>query len=246
MDAQETRIYTAVIITVIVFGGIVTYFIVSIIRQQRKNLDLHRENTLAEITAIERDRGRIAYDLHDELGPILSFIKLKINIFGLTDADDKIQLEKVNDSIDKAVTRIREISHDLMPAVLLTEGLPAALAEYINIIDLDSLQIDFTFPDTITLSEDVSINIYRIVQEVILNTTKHARATHLDIFFKKEPDKIIITMKDNGIGFDPKKIVNKRGLGLKSLHSRAKFMDGKIFLNSKKGIGTEIIFEIPC
>ncbi len=245
MDAQETRIYTAVIITIIVFGGIVAYFVMSILRQQRKNLDLHKENILAEITAIERDRGRIAHDLHDELGPILSFIKLKVNIFELTDSDDKIQLEKVNDSIDKVVTRIREISYDLMPAVLLTDGLASALTEFINTIDREILQIDFTFPDTIKLPEDVSINLYRIVQEVILNTVKHAKASHLDIFFKGEINKIIISLKDNGIGFDPKKNLNKRGLGLKSLYSRAKFMDGKIFLNSTKKSGTEIIFEIP-
>jgi signal transduction histidine kinase len=245
MDAQETRIYTAAIIIIIVFAAIVIYFVTSILRQQQKNLDLQKENFFAEITAIERDRSRIAHDLHNELGPILSFIKLKINIFELTDPDDKVQLEKVNDSIDNVVTRVRGISYDLMPAGLLSDGLATALSEYINAIDREILQIDFTFPDTIKLSEEASLNIYRIVQEVILNTIKHANASHLDIFFKEEINKVIITLKDNGIGFDLKKIINKRGLGLKGLYSRAKFMDGKIFLKSTKGSGTEIIFEIP-
>jgi Signal transduction histidine kinase len=245
MDAQETRIYAAAIIIIIVFAGIVIYFVRSILQQQQINLNLQKENFFAEITAIERDRSRIAHDLHDELGPILAFIKLKINIFELTDVDDKVQLEKVNDSIDKVVNRIREISHDLMPAVLLSHGLATALSEYINEIDRDVLQIDLTLPDTIKVTEDVAINIYRIVQEAILNTIKHAKASHLDIFFKQEINKTIISITDNGCGFDPKKLINKRGLGLRSLYSRAKFMNSKMFLNSTKGSGTEIIFEIP-
>lgn len=146
MDAQETRIYTAVLITAIVFGGIVLFFIISIIRQQRKNLNLHKQNILAQITGIERDRARIAHDIHDELGPLLSSIKLRINNFELTDGDDKIQIEKINYSIDKAVIRIREISHDLMPADLLSTGLVMALREYITGISSAVLHIDFTSP----------------------------------------------------------------------------------------------------
>lgn len=246
MDAQEARIYTGVLITAILFGGIVLFFIVSIIRQQRKNLALHKQNILAEITAIERDRARIAHDLHDELGPVLSSIKLRINIFELTDDDDKVQIERINDNIDKAVARIREISHDLMPSDLLATGLVKALKEYINNITSDNLQINFTSANGIVLTEQASVNIYRIIQEIIYNTIKHAGASHLSIFFKEEKGKLIIALNDNGVGFDEKEIITKGGLGLKSLHSRAKLLNGKMFLNSKKGKGTEFIFEIPC
>lgn len=246
MDAQETRIYTAVLITAIVFGGIVLFFIISIIRQQRKNLNLHKQNILAQITGIERDRARIAHDIHDELGPLLSSIKLRINNFELTDGDDKIQIEKINYSIDKAVIRIREISHDLMPADLLSTGLVMALREYITGISSAVLHIDFTSPENIELSEQGSVNVYRIVQEIIHNTIKHACATHLDIFIEEDKNKLVIITKDNGTGFEQKEISNKGGLGLKSLHSRAKLLNGKIFLSSKKGTGTEFIIEIPC
>lgn len=244
MDAQETRIFTAVLITAVVFGGIVLFFIISVIRQQRRNLDLHKQNILAEITATERDRARIARDLHDELGPILSSVKLRINIFEFTDADDKVQIEKINDGIDTAVTRIREISHDLMPLDLLRTGLVGAIKEYVNGISNDILNITFRCSGDIELSEQASVNIYRIIQEIIHNTIKHAQATHLSIAFIKEKGRLIITVKDNGIGFEQKEI--QGGLGLKSLHSRAKLLNGKIFLESKKGTGTEFIFEIPC
>ena len=245
MDEQETRIYTAVLITAIVFGGIVMFFIVSIIRQHRKKLDLHKQNILAQITAKEQDRGRIAHDLHDELGPLLSSVKLRINIFELTDPDDKIQIEKINDNIDKVISRIREISHDLMPVDLINTGLVTALKEYINSIDRNIVQIDFSSPEHIELNEQASVNVYRIIQEGIYNTIKHAQATNLEVFIKPEKNKTVITLMDNGIGFDPAEITNKSGLGLKSIHSRTKLLNGKIFLNSKRGTGTELIFEIP-
>ncbi|HEY8690432.1 MAG TPA: ATP-binding protein [Chitinophagaceae bacterium] len=245
MDAQETGVYTAAIITAVVVGGIIIYFIISIIRQQRRNLDLHKHNILAEMSAIEKDRTRIAYDLHDELGPVLSSIKLMINIFDLTDPDDKLHIEKINDSIDRALTRIREISYNLMPAVLISAGLITALKEYVNNINSPGLKINLDSPDTLTLSESKSINIFRIVQEITHNTIKHARANRLDIDFIQEKNKLIVILKDNGIGFEQKEIVNKGGLGLKSLQSRAQLMNGRMFFESKKGSGTEFIFEIP-
>ena len=92
MDAKETSFYTAVLIVSIILGIIIGYFIVSIIRQQRRNIALYRQSVLAEITAMEKERARIAADLHDELGPMLSAIKLKINSFELSDSDDVVQV----------------------------------------------------------------------------------------------------------------------------------------------------------
>lgn len=244
MDAQETRIYTAAIITVIVFGGIVLYFIISILSQQRKNFAINKQIILAEMNAIEKDRTRIAYDLHDELGAMLSSIKLKMNIFELATDDDKKQMEKINDHIDKGLTRIREISYNLMPTVLINSGLRNALTDYANTIDKHILAIDIIFPENISFNEQASIHIYRIVQEVITNTIKHANASRLDIIFTEKKNKVIITVKDNGSGFEVNKI-HHESLGLKSLHSRARVLDGKMFLESKAGKGTEYIFEIP-
>ena len=246
MDAQETRIYTTAIITAIVVSGITLYFIISIIRQQRKIIDLNKQITLAEITAIENDRARIAYDLHDELGPLLSSIKLNISILEINDPDEKIQIDKINVNIDKAINRIREISYNLTPIVLTGSGLATTLREFVNNIDRDILDISLIFPDAVTISEQTSVNIYRMVQEIIHNTIKHAKASQLDIVFKKENNKIIISFRDNGIGFEQKEIINNNGLGLKSLHSRVHLMNGKMYLDSKREAGTEYIFEIPC
>lgn len=209
--------------------------------------NLHKQYILAEITAIEKERARIAYDLHDELGPLLSSIKLKVNIFELSDANDKIQIEKINENFDTVLNRMREISYNLTPNVLKRTGLVSALSEYIyNINNSRILKISFNYSDALLLDENSSVNIYRIVQEIIHNTIKHAAASQLDIKFKSEKNKLIISLKDDGIGFDQKEVLNKGGLGLKSLYNRSQLMNGKMFLNSNEGTGTEFTFEIPC
>src|SRR5690349_8916044 len=138
MDAKETSFFTAVLIVSIIIGVIIIYFITSIIRQQRRNIDLYRQSVLAEITAMEKERARIAADLHDELGPMLSAIKLKINSFELTDADDLIQVDKTNAHIDGLIKRMREISYDLIPNTLIRKGLVVALKEFIDYTNRDN------------------------------------------------------------------------------------------------------------
>ena len=96
MDTPETTIYDAIVIACIVMGVIIVYFFISVIRQQRENLALRKKNILSEISGLEKERARIASDLHDELGPLLSAVKMKINSFELTDPEDQLQLEKTN------------------------------------------------------------------------------------------------------------------------------------------------------
>ena len=247
MDAQETRIYTAIIITAIILGGMLFYFIVSIIKQQRKNVELHRQNILAEITQIEKDRARIATDLHDDLGPLLVAVQMKINSFELTQKEDQVEIEKTNNHIDDILHRIREISFDLMPASLLRKGVIVAIREFVNYLNnTRKIKFHFTCEDDIFFTEQKSINLYRIIQEVVHNTIKHADATDLFIEFKKIKNNLVITITDNGIGFDYNKESKESiGFGLRSLLSRTEIMSGQMFLESEKGKGTTYTFEIP-
>ena len=94
MDPHQTKIYTAILITSIVLGTVLIYFIISLVRHQRKNMELHKKNIIAEIAGLEKDRSRIAADLHDELGPKLASVKLAIDNFDLNLADDIEQRNK--------------------------------------------------------------------------------------------------------------------------------------------------------
>lgn len=247
MDAQATRIYTAIVIASIVLGVIIVYFIISIIRQQQRNLQLHKLNILAEITALEKERARIASDLHDEMGPMLSAVKLMINSFYLSEADDQVQLKKTNEHIDNMIARLREISFDLMPNTLIRKGLIMALKEYVDYINIDNkIKIHFNTTDPIELSEQKAINIYRIVQEILLNSLKHSKATELTLSLTEKHNKIILSSLDNGIGFDhTKELKENIGFGLRNIVSRTEIMEGELFLESGKGKGTTYIIEIP-
>src|SRR5678816_4436053 len=111
MDANEARFYTAILIVCGVVGVIIVYFIVSIIRQQRRTVRLYKQSLLTEITTLEKERSRMASDLHDEIGPILSAIKLRVGSLDVP-AEDEEDVEKTNKQIDNLIKRMREISFD--------------------------------------------------------------------------------------------------------------------------------------
>jgi len=246
MDAKEASFYTAILIVCAVVGIILTYFIVSIIRQQRRAVRLYKESLLTEITTLEKERSRMASDLHDEVGPLLSAIKLRIGSLDTNNDEDEEEIEKTNEQIDKLIKRMREISFDLMPTSLTRKGLAAALNEFIEYCSKSSfLKINFQFTE-IKLAQLQAINLYRIVQEIIHNTIKHAEASDLFIELRQEKGKIILATRDNGKGFNyDEKSSEAKGLGLQNLLRRTEIIGGKMFFESRKGKGTTYIFEVP-
>lgn len=243
MHADQTNIFTAILISCILLGIIISYFIFSITRQQRRNLELHRRNILAEINAMEKERTRIAADLHDELGPLLAVIKFKINSVESADPSDQQELARASGHIDDLIKRIREISANLMPSALARKGLVIALQEFINNIGRNALQITFKYSELPELNQEQKINIYRIVQEIVHNAIKHARATELQVDVAAKQNLLVLMATDNGIGFNPGG--ESDGLGLRNLKSRAELMRGKFAIDSKPDKGTTYYFEIP-
>lgn len=246
MDEKATSLYASILITSIVLGSIIIYFIISIIRQQRRTVDLYKQSLFTEITTLEKERSRMAADLHDEIGPVLSAIKLRVASLDIHSKDDQEEVEKTYRQIDTLIKRVREISFDLMPPSLLLKGLPSALKEFIEYCGKSSLLcIKFQFTE-VELTEKQAINLYRIIQEIIHNTMKHAGATELLIELRKEKNRCILAAKDNGKGFNYEaRSKEAAGLGLQNLLRRSEIIDGKMFFESKKGKGTTYIFEIP-
>lgn len=246
MDAQETKIFVLVLILVVVIGTIIIYFFISLIRQQRINLELKKQNLISELNSVEKERARIAADLHDEISPILSAVKLKVSSFDLPDAEDKRQQQKTDEHLNGLLKRMREISFDLMPVTLQRKGLKAALQELVSYwSNRNKLQIELT-ADDIALSEAFGIHLYRIVQEIIHNTVKHAGATLLQIDLKKGDNNLVISSRDNGHGFDyTKKLEEGGGFGLRNLLSRTDVLGGELFIDSKLGKGTIYTIEVP-
>ncbi|MFL5772524.1 MAG: sensor histidine kinase [Flavisolibacter sp.] len=246
MSQEEASLYTAVLIVSGIVGVIIMFFFVSIIRQHRRSLNLYKQSIYTEINTLEKERSRMAADLHDEVGPVLSAIKLRLSSLELSDHEDEAELAKTNAQIDTLLRRMREISFDLMPSSLTRKGLPSAIGEFIEYCTKNSaLKIEFHYED-FPLSQQQSINLYRIIQEIVHNTMRHAHASVLEIELKKEKEKMILSAKDNGTGFNYEtRSKDASGLGLRNLLSRTEIIGGQMFFESKKGKGTSYTFEIP-
>jgi two-component system, NarL family, sensor kinase len=246
MDAKEKDFYITVLIIAGVVAAIILLFVISILRQHRRRLALYKKSAQTEIDTLERERARMAADLHDEVGPVLSALKLRLNSLELKDPDDEEELEKTNDQIDRLMKRMREISFDLMPNSLMRKGIAVAVKEFIDYVGRSSSVSILFQADDLALTQTQSINLYRIIQEVIHNTLKHARATELKLELRKGNDGLVLTTTDNGIGFNyDGRRMEASGQGLRNLLNRTEMMGGKMFFESGKGKGTTYIFEVP-
>jgi len=248
MDPREEDFFTAIEIVAGILAIIISYFLITIIRHQRRNLHLHKAKILAEITTLENERRRIASDLHDELGPLLSAVKLQITNLETEIPHDVKLIEKSSGHIDDIIQKLREISNNLMPNTLLRKGLKVAIEDSISRVkDVYPLNITLEFPADVVMSQDKEINLYRVIQEIIHNTIKHAHAKNLRLIFSHEKDLIILRTDDDGIGFNyEQKTKMAGGLGLLNLQSRTEVMGGEFTYSSEKGTGTRYLFEIPA
>ncbi len=198
----------------------------------------------------EQERKRIARDLHDSLGSVLSAAKLKMAAVRdeRPELSENEQFQTGISLLDEASSDLRDISHNIMPATLSKLGLIPALKNLCNNISSSKgLQISFMAYDLEErLDEQTEISIYRIMLELINNIVKHAQASKATVQLLRYPEYINITIEDNGKGFDLNKIaVNKNGIGLGNVAARVEYLKGKVEVDSSADKGTTIIIEIP-
>lgn len=247
MDPQEKELYTAILIATSIIAAILLYFIFSIIWYQKKYRSLSKAKISAEINTLEKERRRIASDLHDDVGPLLSAVKLQINHLDGQNEEEAQLIRKSSRYIDDIIKRMREISNDLLPNVLIRKGLAAAIQDFLGkMSDSSDLRITFTCPQEQRVDGTIEVNVYRIVQEIVHNTVKHAQAKHLQIQLVIDDHTLRLASVDDGRGFDYKEMIAKNdGLGLLNLQSRAEVMGGEFDFTTEKGKGTRYLFEIP-
>ena len=186
------------------------------------------------IDGIEKERSRIAGELHDDIGSRLSHLKMEL----------QNSTENATHQLDEIIQDIRHLSHDLAPPVAHLSGL-MPLVEKMIMDARNSSRIDiklqrFDYQECFT--PDEVQQIYRILQESIHNITEHAEASHADIQFFGYENELIITIEDDGKGFDPKLV---HGFGLNQITVRTESLGGKIEINSRPGKGTILVIEIP-
>ncbi|WP_119079421.1 sensor histidine kinase [Chitinophaga alhagiae] len=243
---EERIVYTTVFLCSLL-AVIITFFIVSIIRYHRRYIRLQRERITAEIRLLENERKRIATDLHDSLGPLLSTVKLNISSVEVPDVRDKAVIAKSGRYIDEIVTSMRQISHNLLPNTLERKGLQDAIREFYKLLgQQERMELRVYAVNDITPNPERDIHIFRITQEIIHNTLKHAGASVLEIGFSEDDKELLVLAQDNGKGFDVEKSRrNSRGLGLKSLEIRTDILHGHLSIHSAPGRGTRYYIRIP-
>lgn len=247
MDPHQTKIFYAILVAAAILGIIVSYFIISIVKNQRRHLKLQQANLLVEITTLENERKRIVSDLHDELGPLLSVVKFQVSSLDTDNAGDIEIIDKANHNLDTILERIRGICNHLLPQVLIRKGLLMAIHEYVSDMNGQAgMEIEFNYDKQLTLPAEAEIHLYRMIQEIINNAVKHSGASLLTINISAKNKKVVITIRDNGRGFNKEKIRSEsRGFGMRNILSRVDILKGDLYLATEPGKGTTLMIEIP-
>jgi signal transduction histidine kinase len=212
-----------------------------------ENLALEQERGLQmTLAAQEEERQRIARDLHDGIVQDLSVIKININqLIDQPDPEVKHQLPILVEKLAAASSEVRSISHQMMPMALRELGLSAALQDALEKV-LKPHQIAYDF-DEIGLDERlpqvIEISLYRIAQELLNNVVKHSQANKVQLTLTKRNGFVTLIFEDNGKGF--KQDSPNKGVGMTSLSSRVKMVNGEIKFDSEHGEGTTAIVRIP-
>ncbi|HEX3934751.1 MAG TPA: ATP-binding protein [Puia sp.] len=244
---METKVLHIILCVSLLAAIIIVYFFVSIIRYHRKYMRLQREKILAEITIRENERKRIAGDLYDSLGPLLSAVKLNISSVETESSTDRAVLEKTGGYLDEIIGSLRQISHELLPNTLERKGLLEAIREFISQVRYrQAVNIQLYVVKEFSIPKEKEIHIFRMIQEIVQNTIKHADAHNLQIGFSEEEGHLLCLTKDDGRGFDKEKVLSgSSGLGLRSLESRCEILNGVLTLDSMPGAGTNYFIRIP-
>lgn len=200
------------------------------------------EQTLfkAQLEIQEQTFKNISQEIHDNISQVLSLAKLNLNVLPTHNASEKIELTE--QLIAKALNDLRDLSKSLNAEKIADTGLVHALAQELNILERASQNIKTTFEFTggdVFLIREQTIICFRIMQELLQNIVKHAKAKHIHLKISSCNDETTLLLEDDGIGFDMAKLdETKTGIGLKNIEQRCKFIHAKYSLESQPGKGT--------
>ena len=222
------------------------------LRESGKRLQFLSSNLL---TAQERERRRICVELHDELGQALTVLKLQLRSIEKKLRKDQKALredcEHTLSYVDQIIENVRRLSRDLSPSILEDLGLSAALRWVIDDVSRHyNIETSVEMEDIKDLfSQEAQIIIYRVFQEALSNTGKHAHATHATIVIEKKDGSVWFVLEDNGNGFDLEYVSarasTEKGLGLAAMDERVRMLGGSLDIWSEEGTGTRITFTVP-
>ena len=255
-NTRQRNILLLVAALVLGLGSMIIYVLRTRLKAQKiiaeKEIqNLKQSNRLLTLNAMlrgqEEERKRIAFDLHDGLGGLLSTVKLLfqklLEQHGLQSENGDVKY--ASQMLDEACSEVRRIAHNMMPHALLKMGIHAAIADMVNHLSR-STGIDIIYQNLSVierLEESHEIMLYRVVQELVQNAIKHARPSSIIVQLSRHNGSLSLVVEDDGVGFNPETATN--GLGLQSLTSRVEFLNGTIEIISAPGTGTTVSIDVP-
>lgn len=244
-EQKQKRIQTIIFITSI----FLIIFVVIIWHRINKERIVEKETKLrykSVIQAEQKERKRIAQDLHDSVGQSISLIKMQVAGLQMTSTIEKKKQDKLIEQVDHAYNELHNISHNILPNTLIILGLVPAVKELIEEMNNNgSFQIlldeDGGFKD---LNEEQTINLYRIIQESLVNILKYAKASVVRINMYKKNGVQTLFISDDGIGMDTSNLDSFHGMGWKNIFARVALLPGKINVHSEFNKGTSLTVQI--
>ena len=255
--SQFTLIFSLATVAMLVLAGFIILFVVFYqkkmiheqLKRQQLELDFQQRMMEATLESEENERRRLAGDLHDSVGGMLSTIRMGLTSIGKQLPDPQM-IEQSKRMLDDTLTSVRRISLDLMPATLEKFGLIPALREICERFQAAAvIPVAFNEHGEVQFIERKrELKIFRIVQELMNNAVKHAQATRINVDVNAESE-LRICVEDDGIGFDPsfKTTVgpNGSGLGLYNMESRARLLNARLDFDTQIKKGSKITLTVP-
>jgi signal transduction histidine kinase/Tfp pilus assembly protein PilF len=208
--------------------------------EQSRHIELLKATAAGE----EKERSRIAGNLHDGIGSIISAAKMNFSTLHTLESD-KAVFDKSMKLLNDAAFELRTTAHNLMPQMLLQEGLLAATKDFCErVSNSQSLAIEYqAYGNIVPQDKNVELFIYRIIQELVNNIIKHSGASKALVQLSMSDELLAITVEDNGKGIQPGAAGSNKGAGLKSLEEKIRMLNGQLTMESAAGKGTQVYIE---
>jgi signal transduction histidine kinase len=251
LDKNRIVLYalTAVAITTILLLYLIyaRYRLAQQARFKQAMLEEQKLRSLGIMDAEENERRRLARELHDGVGQLLSATRRKIQFLQANEGAD-VMSEPLR-MLDESIKEVRDLSHSMMPPSLLNKDLRQAIQEFISRINSNKeleIQTEWVNTDNLKLDKTTTLMLYRSVQEIIGNALKHANASTINIEMVNHDTEVTLVIYDDGIGFDKfEKQDTNTGLGLSNIQSRIAYIGGTLEINSAPGRGVTYVIEVP-
>ncbi len=260
---QQATIARKNTLNYILIGSAATLLIISLLSyrtykqkrklQEQKIAELEKEKLLSATQSLlkgqEDERSRMAKDLHDGLGGLLSGVKLQLGAMKgnlILSEEHGRTFNNALGKLDESISEMRRVAHNMMPEALIKLGLQQALQDYCDgLSEAQPFTINGEFHGLENRMEpSVEIAVYRIVQELLNNAVKHSQANTILAQVMRQENNLSITVEDNGKGFNKDEAIARRGAGLKNIKSRVDYLQGQLDIQSVPGKGTSI--HIDC